>query len=62
MLAHLSDFGQHTEIAVQAILNRDYTLRLFIENEALELQTQDNQIWTPAQRLYDPCFFSMNTW
>ena len=57
---HTADFGQHTEIALQGTLNRHYKLRLFIENEELELQTQDNQTWTPAQRPYVPCFFTTN--
>ena len=55
------DFGQHTEITLQGVLNRDYTLGLFIENEELNLQTQDNRTWTPAQRLYVPCFFTTHT-
>ena len=55
-----ADFGQHTEIALQGAPNRDHTLRLFIENEELELQTQDNQTWTPAQRPYVRFFFTTN--
>jgi len=56
-----ADFGKHTEIALQGVPNRDYTLRLFTGNMALELQTQDNQTWTPAQPLYVSCFFITNT-
>ena len=54
-----ADFGNHTEITLQGVLHRDYTLRLFIENQELDLHTQDNRIWTLAQR---PCapFFSLN--
>ena len=55
ILAYTADFGQHAEIALQGAPNRGYTLRLLMENEKLELQTQDNQTWTPAQRLYVPC-------
>ncbi len=33
-------------------------LRLFIENAELELQTQDNRTWTPAERPYVPCFLT----
>ena len=43
-----------TGIALRCVPNRDYKLRLFIENEEVELQTQDNQSWTPAQRPYVP--------
>ena len=56
ILAYTADFGQRTEIAIQSAPNQDYTLRLLIENENLELQTQDNQTWTPAQRSYVPFF------
>ena len=60
ILAYTADFGQHTEIELQGAPNRDYTLRLLMENEKLELQSQDNQTWTPAQRSYVPYFFTMN--
>ena len=59
ILVHTTDFGQYTEIALQGAPNREYTLGLFIENEELELQMQD-QVWTPAQRTYVPCFFTKN--
>ena len=49
-------FGQHIEIKLQSVLNREYTLRLFVGNEETELHTQDNRVWTPAQRPYVPWF------
>ena len=60
-MVHTADFEQHTEIALQGVPNRDYILRLFTENEELQLQTQDNQTWTPAQQPYVPCFLTTNT-
>ena len=59
---HTADFVQHTEIVLQGTLSGDYILRLFMKNEELELQTQDNQTWTPTQRPYIPYFFTTNTW
>ena len=61
VLVHAADFGQHADITLQGILHRSHALRLFIENEELELQTQDNQTWTPARRPYVPCFPIMHT-
>ena len=49
-----------TEITLQPVLNRCYTLKIFIENEELELRRQENQTWTPAQRPYVPCFPTMH--
>jgi len=46
--SHIADFRQHTEFTLQGVLNRTYTLRLFIENAEVKLQTQDNRTWTPA--------------
>jgi len=51
-----ADFGQHADITLQDTLHRDYVLRLFIDNQELGLQTQDNRAWTPAQRPYVPHF------
>ena len=51
-----ADFGQHADITLQDTLNRDYALRLFIDNQELGLQTQDNRTWTPVQRPYVPHF------
>ena len=45
-------FGQHTEITLQDVPNRVYTLRLFVEDVEKELQEKDNHTWTPAQRQY----------
>ena len=61
---HTADFGQHAEITFQRTLNRDYTLQLYIRNEAVELQMQDSQTWTPAQRphvSYSPVEHSLMT-
>jgi hypothetical protein len=49
-------FGHRTEIILQDVLDREYTLRLFVENEERKLLTKDNRTWTPAQRPYVPCF------
>ena len=54
ILVQTADFRNHADIALLGILNQDYTLRLVIENDELELQTQDNQTWTPSQRPYVP--------
>ena len=51
---HTTHFSQHTEITLQDIPNREYTLRLFVENVARELQRNDNHTWTPARRLWVP--------
>jgi len=51
-----ADFGQYADITLQGILHRDYALRLFIDNQELGLQTQDNRTWTPAQPPYVPYF------
>ena len=61
VLVHVTDFGRHTDITLQGTLRRDYVLRLFIENEELELQRQDNQTWTPTERLYVSCFPTTHT-
>jgi hypothetical protein len=53
---YTTDFGQHTEITFQDILNRECSLRLFVENQEMELQTKDNRVWTPTQRPYVPYF------
>ena len=44
-------FGYHTDITLQDLPNRVYTLRLFIEDVEKELR-KDNHTWTPAQRQY----------
>ena len=45
-------FNWHIEITLQDVPNREYTLRLFVENVERELQRKDNHIWTPAERQY----------
>jgi glycerol-3-phosphate O-acyltransferase len=58
--AHTAHFVQHTEITLQHVPNREYTLRLFVENVKKELQRKDNQTWTPAHRPYVP--YLLNTY
>jgi len=56
-----ADFEQHADITLQGILHRDYALRLFIDNEELGLQTQDNRTWTPNEPPYVPYFPTTHT-
>ena len=53
---HTSHFSKHTEIALQDVPNRGYTLRLFVKDVGVELQKKDDHTWTPAQRQYVPYF------
>ena len=53
---HTSHFSKHTEITLQGVPNREYMLRLFVENVERELQKKDDHIWIPAQRQYVPYF------
>ena len=50
-----ADFGQHTEITLQDIPKYRLTLRLFVENEEKELQTEDSLTWALVQRAYVTC-------
>ena len=52
---HATDFEHQIEITLQNALHREYTLRLFMENEEKELLTGDYRTWTPAQRPYVAC-------
>jgi hypothetical protein len=47
-----ADVGQCTEIRLQEVPNRQYSLRLFMDNVEKELREENNRAWTPAQRLY----------
>ena len=38
---------------MQDIPDLKYKLVLFVENEAIELERQDNRTWAPVQRPYD---------
>jgi len=58
---HTADLAHHTEISLQGVPNREYTLRLFVEDEEIELQTIGNQTWTPVQRQYAHCFLTTYT-
>ena len=53
---YTTHFGQHTDITLRDVPNREYTLGLFVENVEVELQRKDNQTWTPVQRQYVPYF------
>ena len=55
---HPADLVDHAGITLQNVPNREYTLRLFVENEEIELQKTDNRSWTPAQRQYALCFLT----
>jgi len=56
-----ADLGQHPDITLQDVLHPDHALRLFINDQELGLQTQDNRTWTPAQRPYVPYFPTTHT-
>ena len=58
---HTSHFSSLTEITLQDIPIRKYTLRLFVADVESELRKKDNYTWTPAQRLYVPCFLNTYT-
>ena len=55
---HSADLGHHPEIILQNVPDREYTLRLFVENEETELQKTANRSWTPAQRQYARYFLA----
>ena len=58
---HAADLGHHTEITLQDVPNREHTLRLFAEDEEIELQKKGNWSWTPARRQYALWFFATYT-
>ena len=47
-----------TEITLQDVPDRQYTLRLFAENEEIEIQKTANRSWTPTKRRYALYFFT----
>jgi len=49
---HTARSDYHTEITLHDAPNREYTLRLFVDNVEKELQKKDNHTWTPVQRQY----------
>ena len=49
---HTARSDYHTEITLHDVPNREYTMRLFVDNVEKELQKKDNHTWTPAQRQY----------
>ena len=58
---HTAHFVQHTDITLKDVPNREYMLRLFIENMERELQRKDNYTWTPVQHQYVPYFSNTYT-
>jgi len=55
---YTADLGYHTEITLKDVPNREYTLRLFVEDGERELQKTGNRSWTPARRQYALCSFT----
>ena len=53
---HTSHFSKNADITLQDVPNREYTLRLFVENVERELQKKDDHTWTPVQRQCVPYF------
>ena len=49
---HPADLAHHTEITLQDVPNREYTLKLFGENEEIQVLKTGNRSWTPTQRQY----------
>jgi hypothetical protein len=58
---HTADRRHHTEITLQNVPDREYTLRLFVKNEEIELQKTGNRSWTPAERQYASYFLPTYT-
>ena len=56
-----ADLTHPTEITLQDVPDREYTLRLFVENEEIKLQKTANRSWTPAKRQYAIYFLSLDT-
>ena len=48
-------------MTLQDVPDREYTLRLFVENEEIELQKTANRSWTPANRRYALRFLTVHT-
>ena len=56
-----ADLDYLTEITLQDVPDWEYTLRLFVENEEIELQKTANRSWTPAERQYALDFLTAHT-
>ena len=52
VLPHTANLSDHTEINLQDVPNREYMLKLFVENEEIELHKTGDRSWTPAERQY----------
>ena len=48
-LAHTADLAHHTDITLQDVPDREYTLRLFVDNQEIDVQKTGSRFWTPAQ-------------
>ena len=53
---HTSHLSKHTGITLRDVPNREYTLRLFVEDVERDLRKNYGHTWTPAQRQYVPYF------
>ena len=49
---HTAQLEKHPEITLQDVPKLDCILRLFVDDEKRKLQTKDDRIWTPVERLY----------
>ena len=60
-LAHIADLAHHSDITLEDVPNREYTLKLFAEDQEIEVQETGARSWTPAQPQYAHCFFTTYT-
>ena len=58
---YTADLGHHTDITLRDVPNREYSLKLFVENEEREVQKTGNRSWTPAKRQYALCLLTTDT-
>ena len=49
---HTTDLAHHTDVTLQGVPNRDYTLKLFAENKEIKLQETVNRSWALAEPQY----------
>ena len=48
---YITNLARNTDITLQYVPNREYTLRLFVEDEEIELRKIGKQSWTPSRVL-----------
>jgi hypothetical protein len=53
---HTAHFGQHTDITLKDVPDREYTLTLYVEDTKRELERSEHRTWKPVQRQYVPYF------